>query len=79
MRGKHVLRCLSSAQKFHDSSSGESEFMAATWWQYWLGSKGEAEAFWQQFGLDLETDSSAAKDVAAGRGVGEDTSSSHAQ
>ena len=38
--------------------------------QYWVGSEATAEDFAQKFGLNLETDSSAAKGVATRRGVG---------
>ena len=52
-------------------SSSHLAVMVAT-----AGDELRAEDFGQQFGLDLETDSSAAKGVAARRGV-ENMSSSH--
>ena len=74
MRGKHVLRCSSSTQKIHGLSSGESEFMApARGGSIGLGAKAMAQDFGQKFGLDLETDSSAAKGVSTRRGVGHST------
>ena len=71
MRGKHVLRCLSSTQKIQGLSGGEREFVALVRGvSVGLGAKAMAEDFGQNFGMDLETDSSAAKGVATRRGVG---------
>ena len=52
-------------------SSGETEFMALVrGGSIGLGAKVTIEDFGQKFGVDLETDSSAAKGVATRRGVG---------
>ena len=70
-RGKHVLRCSSSTQKIQGLSSGESELMALVrGGSIGLGAQAMAAYFGQTFGLDMETDSSAAKGVAMRRGVG---------
>ena len=59
---KNVLRCC------------ESELMALVRGSVGLGSKAMAEDFGWKFGVDQETDSSAATGVATRRGVEEDTS-----
>ena len=67
-----MSRCSSSTQKIQGLSSGESEFLALVrGGSIDLGAKGDGRRLWAAVpGLDLETDSSAAKDVATRRGVG---------
>lgn len=71
LRGKHLLRCSSTTQTIQGLSSGESEFMALVRGaSVGLGAKSMASDFGMIFGLNVDTDSSAAKGVGLRRGVG---------
>ena len=69
MCGTHVLRCSSSTHKIQGWKSGESEFIALVrGGSVGFGAKALAEDSGRKFGFDLETGSSAARDIATRRG-----------